>query len=82
MQSRGVFWRTPGPFGDHFPRQSIEIGAAEDPGAIGKRVDGVDLTTFSCQPECLGANAEMGSCLREVEPELDPIRGRPGLASV
>src|SRR5438128_938961 len=68
MWSRAVFGGFSGTFADGTRRWSVKRGAAEDPGAVGKRMGCVDLAAFGGTPECLGTDADVGGRLRQIKP--------------
>src|ERR1700720_3633054 len=75
MRSRGVIGPAFRPFSEQSSRRSVEDGTAEEPWAIRKRMDRVDLAAFGCEPKGLGANAEKRGCIGKIEPGLDAVRG-------
>src|SRR5688500_2845855 len=76
MRSRRVRGAAPGAFGEGAGAGPGGRGAAEDPRAVGKRVQSLDLGALGGKPERLGADAEVGGRLGQVEPRLDAVIGR------
>ena len=74
MWSRGVCGALAGAFDDGLCRCVLEHSVAEEPGAVGQRVESLDLTAFGGKPQRLGADAEMRSRLGQVEPWFVAIR--------
>ncbi len=63
-------------FGQAFCCLSFQIGSFEEPGAVRKGVEGVDLACNCGQSERLGSDVEKCGCLGQVEPGLDPVGSR------
>ena len=67
IRSRGVTRALARPVDDRLRGCSFEIWAVEDPRTIRKRMDGIDLSVFSGEPQRLLADAEEFGCPGEVQ---------------
>ena len=60
-------------FDDHLYVQSVECSATKGPWPVWKWMNGVDLASYGCQSECLGADIEKRRRPRQIEPRLNSV---------
>src|SRR5262249_36492791 len=71
--SCGVFGAAPRAFDKGLSSGTIQRGAAEEPGALGKRVKRLNFGIFGGNPQRLWVDREMSGSSGQIEPRFDPV---------